>query len=550
MPETRWKHTLRKTAATVACIAAFAGFPKFQPNTDSVSAGFRLAHAQQSADNNQEISKLMSKLRKGNSSERREARESLVGMGKPAVPELIRALKDENWQVREETARALAKIGDSRALVSLIDALKDSNEDVRKEVSYALVKIKKSSDQLDSLLDMLVGMLRESGDQNAEVGAAETLGMLGEYEVLNDPAKAVSVLVATFDGETNWKNYNLRQIAAKSLLKIAEKYQKKLRSTVPGILKEIGNKDSDVRETIAIALGRIGDERAIPGLIALFRDKSDKVRHEATLSLAKIGKPAFIELTRAMKDSDWNVRYHASVALSTMASDNKIDKIALQVLIELLENRDPKVRHCAVLALEHIEDPIVKGAMIKASKDPYPKVRMAAISALKTLIEEPRDEDPAVVTALAEALRDNHKGVRIKAAIALGYTGDPRAIPILNEASRNNGMYVRLYTARALGMTKDVRAIPSLEVLLKDRNEMVRSDAASSLSFIKSKMSVRVLISALADRSDMVKFCAVNALVEIGEYAIPDLTAAQKSGNRSIREQATQALKEIKSKKK
>jgi len=58
------------------------------------------------------------------------------------VEELIKKLKNDNWFVtRRAAAKALGKIGDTRAVKPLIKALEDENWDVRKAAAEALEKL-------------------------------------------------------------------------------------------------------------------------------------------------------------------------------------------------------------------------------------------------------------------------------------------------------------------------------------------------------------------------------------------------------------------------
>jgi len=72
-------------------------------------------------------------------------------MGKPDIEKmkankdvegLIKALKDEDKDVRWGAAAALGYIGDARALEPLTKALKDKNKDVQKVAKEALEKLK------------------------------------------------------------------------------------------------------------------------------------------------------------------------------------------------------------------------------------------------------------------------------------------------------------------------------------------------------------------------------------------------------------------------
>jgi HEAT repeat protein len=54
-----------------------------------------------------------------------QVREVVVGLGAPAVPALIQALGDSDWDVRRAAAEALGAIGDPQAVPALIQALGD-----------------------------------------------------------------------------------------------------------------------------------------------------------------------------------------------------------------------------------------------------------------------------------------------------------------------------------------------------------------------------------------------------------------------------------------
>jgi HEAT repeat protein len=75
----------------------------------------------------------------------------IFGFGAPNVQKmsekldiegLIKALAyEKDSYVRREVAKAVGKIGDSRAVEPLINALNDSDSDVRREVAKAIGKI-------------------------------------------------------------------------------------------------------------------------------------------------------------------------------------------------------------------------------------------------------------------------------------------------------------------------------------------------------------------------------------------------------------------------
>jgi hypothetical protein len=67
--------------------------------------------------------------------------EAFGAAGAPAVPALIQALGDSDWDVRRAAAEALGKLGDPQAVPALIQALGDSDVGVRRAAAEALGKI-------------------------------------------------------------------------------------------------------------------------------------------------------------------------------------------------------------------------------------------------------------------------------------------------------------------------------------------------------------------------------------------------------------------------
>jgi len=132
-----------------------------------------------------------------------------------AVPPLIKALKDENWNVRREAAEALGEIGvnkeqletiiemlkngkrweerhgaamalgcleDIRAVPALIAALKDKNEDVGREAAGALGKIGEANPGSTEILKAVPALINALKDENKNMRerAAEALGEIVE----------------------------------------------------------------------------------------------------------------------------------------------------------------------------------------------------------------------------------------------------------------------------------------------------------------------------------------------------------------------------------
>jgi uncharacterized protein (DUF302 family) len=82
------------------------------------------------------------------------SRESLVKIGKPAVPQLVEALMRGNHWLRWEAAKALGEIGDPTAAPALVEALKDGEFDVQWLAAEGLIKMKAGG--IESLLHALM----------------------------------------------------------------------------------------------------------------------------------------------------------------------------------------------------------------------------------------------------------------------------------------------------------------------------------------------------------------------------------------------------------
>jgi HEAT repeat protein len=219
-----------------------------------------------------------------------KAAEALVGIGKPAVEPLIKALGDSDWKVREASAEALGRIGDKRAVEPLIKALGDSLGSVREAAAEALGRIgdKRAVEPLIKALGDSLGFVREA--------SAEALGRIGDKRAVEPLIKALG------DSERY-----VREAAAEALDKlgwepgedengvwywIAKLDWKKCVALGPiavePLIKALGHSDWKVREAAAKALGRIGDKRAVEPLIKALSDGGWDVRRAAAEALVTL----------------------------------------------------------------------------------------------------------------------------------------------------------------------------------------------------------------------------------------------------------------------
>ena len=213
-----------------------------------------------------------------------KSRRCLVRIGPPAVEYLIRALKDEKWQIRTSAAIILGKIGDKRAVKPLIKSLTDKNRDVRCSAACALGDIK---------------------DKNA-------LGPL--VETLTD------------------KRWEVRKDAAFVLRKLGDQ------KAVKPLIQALQDKKWQVREQVAFTLGMIGDKRAVIPLIKALSDKTIEVRKSAVQGLDELrDKRALEPIIQVLKDVNSSVRLYAVRALDQIGG-----KKAIEPLMELYSSSESK----------------------------------------------------------------------------------------------------------------------------------------------------------------------------------------------------------------
>ena len=130
-----------------------------------------------------------------------------------------------------------------------------------------------------------------------------------------------------------------------------------------------------------------------------------------------------------------------------------------------------------------------------------------------------------------------------KAVPALIELGD-EAIPALRELTRSSDVDHRWWALRVLAQSPQAQAA-WLIPFLSDPAREVRQCAALGLALKPDDNAVEPLVRVLSDEDSMVSSLAVNALVKIGQAAVPSLIDVVKGASQSARIHALRALAEI-----
>jgi len=188
------------------------------------------------------------------------------------------------------------------------------------------------------------------------------------------------------------------------------------------LLQQLKSTDVTLRSDSAHALGKLGDERAVPALAEALRDSDEYVRKSAVMALRRIGGPRAMEAMRvALADRSEQVCLQAVKGLGELR-----DAGAVEALIKVLVRRERSLVSAATEALSRI-GPEAVVPLMEAFKDRYLRRRIG--TQLWRIMAEmgPRAVDP-----LLHVLGDENYYVRLSALMILGRIGDKRVVgPIL-----------------------------------------------------------------------------------------------------------------------
>lgn len=279
------------------------------------------------------------------------------------------------------------------------------------------------------------------------------------------------------------------------------------------LIKTLSDLDEDIRDSAAESLGNIKSEKAIEDISKLLGSKNPAIRSSAIETLGYIKDEKTVDsLLKLLHDSDENVRYTLAIALRYMPN-----KKSVEGLFKLLHDKEKNVFGCAIKSLEKIGSQIVVNKLLNLLNDNDSAIRARAVLALRNI------QSQDVLDKLLVLLKDKDE--------------------------------VREAVASVLPTIKNQRAEESLVKLLSDKNIKVRVQAVTALGNIKSEKAIDNLLKLLIDENDYVVIdCAVRSLGQIGnEKAIKPLLElfnsifAQKPLNfNALAFNIINALKEIK----
>jgi len=239
-----------------------------------------------------------------------------------------------------------------------------------------------------------------------------------------------------------------------------------------------------VRATAAVALGRMGDGRALGPLSeALRRDDSFAVRAAAAAAIGRLGDAAGLPaLFAALGDREQYVRTEAEEALARFHT------------------------------LEHLF------AFREALRSDDALARRAAVTAYGEVMREP-GASPALAAVVVNALGDDDEDVVAAATRAVSSLPHDRVLPLLLDGLAHGGSGVRAGCARLLEKHTDARAVEPLVALAVDTDqpEDVRRAVGAALRQHQQYVDVAGAAARAGNATDPDRLRSLRLLAVVGD---------------------------------
>jgi HEAT repeat protein len=280
---------------------------------------------------------------------------------------LLGLLEDKHSRVRITAARNLGRIGTENASVPLIKRLAVDKDPVFRACAIESLGNLKDKQAIEPLIKSLDDKVPE-----VRISAARSLGILGDE-------KAEEALIAKLDKSSP-------ELQKQIVLALGSSGSKKptglsSKKTAEALIRKLRNKDPELRKCAAESLGKLENPESVTPLLKCLEDANPEVRNAAAYSLGTLrAEKAIDALLEMLAEEDSELRITAVYALGNISSRKAVD-----ALLETLNDSNPWVRRYAAEALVKIGDQKATASLVKNLNDPDPEVRWATAEALRIL---------------------------------------------------------------------------------------------------------------------------------------------------------------------
>jgi HEAT repeat protein len=314
----------------------------------------------------------------------------------------------------------------------------------------------------------------------------------------------------------------------------------KVKAAVPALCQRLLRDEPETLLAAVYALAEIADPKAVPALINhVRRHAGGDSAKAAVATLYRIDGIGFAGAIELLNDRDHRIRESATRGLASIR-----DKRLVLPLLARLEDEDRFVQDAAAFALTWIVDlegvaPVERAF---ARKTAAPEVRRTALVVLEKHHPDPM---PFILESLAD--QDVEGDVQRAAVDFLVDNPARQAADALVWAMRHSTKNdVRAHAARALGCLGDKEFVEPLVETLSDATSLARAAAARALGKIRDARAITPLIERLGDSGWDTRQAAAFALVKFDDPRIvPALIQMAKAPDESDRCAAVLALGQV-----
>ena len=365
-------------------------------------------------------------------------------------------------------AKALGQIRATKSVGSLIKALLDEDEDVRSDAAEALLKLA-DPESGQQLLENLLG----DPCTQVKLSAIATLAKLGDQRAIpwlqrmvcgRDPEIVWDEEEFYSSGWDDWVEIQVGAIEALAELNAVE--------TIPDIVAAICHDDAQDLTTVAFkSLAKMGSE----GLKALtkFLDVDDtRLRRRVAATLASIdGEEVSQALIRAIADSSSEVRSAVLKARAKFYPDDPL-------LVELLKDVEVGIRADAALLIGGYYPDLLRNLL----DDPSETVRTQAINAIAYIDAD--QVDKVLVERLSAEVIGHSLDLSVAASSTLAVIAPHSALEVLPDLLENISRPVatRLGALKGLTTIGGDEVVTALLEVIDDEERQLRLEAMSALA--------------------------------------------------------------------
>ncbi|MDA1161111.1 MAG: HEAT repeat domain-containing protein [Planctomycetota bacterium] len=289
-----------------------------------------------------------------------------------------------------------------------------------------------------------------------------------------------------------------------------------------------------LRQSLATALGELGDRRGIRLNLQLLCDAEKEVVRESIRSLKVLADPIVIRPLLFAGLSDPSLRVQALEAVVGIGNSG------LSELLEIVESRNPLTSIDAVTALGRIGDARAVPSLLMMLDHADAGLRATIVEALG------RIGDRSALARIVALLSDPSEAVQRNAVLAVQKLPDRRAArPILAIIKRTQNADLLRQSVMALATTGSSKTVPTLKGLLANADAELQKAIAEALCRIDSPEATETLATMLRyDDLAVVTKALLGLRKHAVESAAPTLLQLCEHPNAGIRRHAVEALAE------